>query len=78
MIEEFYEFLELRGFLERFCYALNGEITAGLNPTMYVNCFAWADTDDGYRFWNDVDVDWNNYLKYWEEELGEKWYENKL
>jgi hypothetical protein len=73
MIEEFFEFLDQRNLVEAFEEYRDGVLDK-LNPEMYVSSFCWHLSTEGYGFWQDINDDWQDYLGYWEEDLGKEWY----
>lgn len=76
MIEEFYEFLDQRSLtwlFEKYCIC---PLSEG-NPELYVYSVDWNITQEESEFWIRLNVEWNDYLKYWENDLGENWYLKK-
>ena len=70
MKEKFIEFLKERGIYEKFvgCVYLGEETSLGKllsgNAHNYItNAFSWAETEDGYIYWREVEEDWEKLLK---------------
>lgn len=74
MIGEFYEFLDQRGLVGAFEDYKNYLLSSDINPTLYLRAVDFNNTQEELEFWAGVSIDWNNYLQYWEEDLGKEWY----
>lgn len=74
MIDEFYEFLDQRSLVEAFEGYRQCPLSSDINPKLYLFSVDWPNTKEGRNFWAELNVEWNDYLKYWEQDLGKEWY----
>lgn len=66
MIEEFYEFLDIRGILSKFMRESNYKVDLSKCTPYYYVLRSNAQYDG---FWQDISREWRDYLTYWKEEL---------
>lgn len=74
MIEEFYEFLDQRNLVGAFEDYMHCPLSSDINSKLYVYSVDWNNTKEGSVFWSEINLSWNAYLAYWEQDLGKEWY----